>query len=160
MPEPRPGTDTEWARWLREALAARGWSAADLARTGVVASESTISKWLRSENPPKLVETVIEVAHLLGAHDATEALDAAGMRRAADMIRAAQKRADTDPVIAQIQSADDLTQEERAAMIENYRRTQQETIHYFELQIAEASRLKRAARDKRTGHNGGQRAAQ
>lgn len=150
---------TPWAQWLGSALRRRDWSAADLGRTGVV-TESTISKWLRGENPPRLVETVIEVAHLLGEGDATAALEAAGMQRAAEMIRAERERADTDPMIARIQGEHILTPGERAALIESYRRAQQETIHYFELQLAEASRRKRAARDRRTGRNGGEREAQ
>lgn len=145
-----PHSDTTWAQWLRQALDKRGWIAADLARTGVVASESTVSKWLSGANPPGLVETVIEIAHLLGAPDAVEALEAAGMQRAADLIRQARKEADEDPMIARIRNEQLLTDTERDAMIEGYRRAQQETIHYFELQLAEAARRRHAERDRRT----------
>lgn len=149
-----------WAQWLDAALKKRGWIAADLARTGVVASESTISKWLRSENPPKLVETVINVAHLLGEPDAAGALDAAGMRGAADLIRREIKNAEEDITITRIRGAELLTETDRETMIENYRRRQAETIHYFELQLAEAERRKRAERDGRTRREPPTRAAQ
>lgn len=153
-------SDTAWSRWLRRAIDARGWNAADLARTGVVASESTISKWLNGQNPPGQVETVIEIAHVLGARDAIEALEAAGMQRSADLIREARADADRDPMIARIQAETVLSETERATMIEKYREANEATVHYFELQLAEAARRRHAERDRRTRRTGAQRAAQ
>lgn len=144
------GTPTPWAQWLDAALAKRNWTVPDLARTGVVSSEATIYRWLRGDNPPKLVETVIEIAHLLHAPDAIAALEAAGMHRSADLIREARNEADEDPMIARIRNEQLLTEAEREAMIENYRQRNRETIHYFELQLAEAARRRHADRDRRT----------
>jgi transcriptional regulator with XRE-family HTH domain len=145
----RPASDTTWPHWLRQALTKRGWIARDLARTGI-ASESTISKWLRGENPPKLVDTVIDVAHLLGAPDAIDALEAAGMARAAALIRSEIEAADEDPMIARIRNERTLTPAQREQMEAEFRRTQAETIHYFELRLAEAQRRYRVEHDGRT----------
>lgn len=146
---PGPTVDTEWARWLSKALDKHAWSAAELARTGV-ASESTISKWLRGANPPGLVETVIEVAHVLGEPDAIDALDAAGMHRAAQLIRDAITDADEDPMIRRIRGEQALTPAEREAMVEGYQRAQAQTLRLFELELAEAARRRHAERDRRT----------
>ena len=157
MPEAPP---TPWAQWLDRALKRRGWSAPDLARTGVVASDSTVYKWLRGDNPPKLPDTVIEIAHKLGEPNAIEALEAAGMHRVADLIQQQIADAGADPMIARIRAAD-LAPEERDAMVEGYRRAQENTTHYFELQLAEAARRRRTERDRRTRRTEStQRAAQ
>lgn len=148
MPESDPASN--WTAWFRTALDASGASQAEVADT-IGMTTGNVSKWYTGKGyAPRRIEDVIAVAHALKQTDATAALEAAGMHRAAELIRQATADAATDPMIARIRNEQLLTEDERAAMIEGYRRAQQETIHYFELQLAEAARRRHAERDRRT----------
>lgn len=139
-----------WSAWFRPALDASGKSQAEVADQ-IGMTTGNVSKWYTGKGyAPRRIEDVIAVAHALGQPDATEALEAASMPRAAGLIRQALADAAVDPVIAHIRAAEYLSKEERDAMVEGYRRAQQQTIHYFELQLAEAARRRHAERDRRT----------
>lgn len=139
-----------WSAWFRKALDASGITQAELAAT-LNMSTGNVSKWYTGNGyAPRHIEDVIAVAHALRQSDAIAALEAAGMHRSAELIRAEREEADEDPMVARIRNEQLLTDDERDTMIENYRRRQQETIHYFELQLAEAARRRHADRDRRT----------
>lgn len=139
-----------WSAWFHRALDASGISQSEIADL-LGMSTGNISKWYTGKgSAPRHIEDVITVAHALNQTDATAALEAAGMHRAAALIRAAIADADEDPMIRRIRAEKLLTEPEREAMIANYRRTQQETIRYFELQLADAARRRHAENDRRT----------
>lgn len=129
-----------WAAWLKAELTTSGLSQAELARrlAGIVDSDSTISKWIKGLNPPKLVETVIAVAHAVGAADAVAALDAAGMDRTADLIRQVRTEQGADPMLLRIRTDRIITPDQRADIEESYLRRQAETLRDFELRLADA----------------------
>lgn len=138
-----------WSAWFRTALDASGITQAELATT-LDMTTGNVSKWYTGKGyAPRRVEDVIAVAHALRQTDALDALEAAGMHRYAALIRAARDEND-DPMIRRIRTTKELSNDEREAMIENYRRAQEATIHYFELQLAEAARRRHAERDRRT----------
>lgn len=138
-----------WSAWFRTALDASGITQAELATT-LDMTTGNISKWYTGKGyAPRRIEDVIAVAHALRQTDAITALEAAGMHRSADLIRAARDESD-DPMIRRIRATKELSEPERETMVENYRRAQEATIHYFELQLAEAARRRHAERDRRT----------
>ncbi len=138
-----------WAEAFTGALRNSGLGQKEFAtRSGI--NPSTVSRWVSGESVPSDADIVIETAHMLAPDRTAELLGAAGLHRTAELV--SQAKADTakDPMIARIRSERELTEAEREAMIEGYRRAQQQTIHYFELQLAEAARRRRAERDRRT----------
>ena len=148
MPETDPART--WSVWFRHALDASGITQAELADT-LGMTTGNISKWYTGKGyAPRRTEDVIAVAHALKQADAIEALEAASQQRAASLIRQARAEADEDPMIHRIRATRVLTDEEREAMVASYRRAQQETIHYFELHLAEAARRRHADADRRT----------
>lgn len=148
----RTQSGEQWAAFLREALADLGWTRAELARRlcGIVLSDSTISKWLDGRSVPEKLEVVIAVAHALGEPTALEALDAAGMHRAADLIRAQITAAHEDPMLVKIRTNALLTERERHDFEHRYRLGQANNVRLFELEMAEVARRRHAARDRRT----------
>lgn len=140
-----------WSRWIQAAMAAAGTTQADLERLGV-ATSGTLSKWVRGEYAPNAVETVIAVAHALGAPDAVAALEAAGLHEAADLIRQAIDDAAGDPMIARIRNEPTLDDAQRDEWVSEYRRAQADTVHYFELRLADRHRRARTERTRGDNH--------
>lgn len=136
-----------WAAWLRAALDRTRMSQADLARTGVVASPSTISKWLRGEQAPSDVETIIATAHSLGEHDSIAALRAAGLHRVAEAIRREITTAHEDPAIARIRRSD-FPSAIKKRMEDDYLRRRDDSIRFFELEFAAALNETRGVRQR------------
>lgn len=138
-----------WADVFSDALRNAGLGQKDFAtRFGI--NPSTVSRWVSGEGVPSDADVVIEIAHMIAPDRTAEMLAAAGMRRTAALVTQAKADTAKDPMIARIRSERALPESEREAMVEGYQRAQQQTIHYFELQLAEAARRRRAERDRRT----------
>jgi transcriptional regulator with XRE-family HTH domain len=154
MPDADPAHT--WSAWFRAALDASGISQAEIADI-LGMTTGNISKWYTGKGyAPRRIEDVIAVAHALRQSDATEALEAAGMARAAALIRAEIDNAEEHPMIARIRNERVLTAAQRDQLEAEFRRTQAETIHYFELRLAEAQRRYRTEHDGRTRSKSGE----
>jgi transcriptional regulator with XRE-family HTH domain len=110
---------------------------ADLERATGAAS-GTVSRWVRGTFAPTDPETVINVAHAVRARDAIAALDAAGLSRVADLIRQVRTEQGADPMLVRIRTDRILNQGQKEDLENAYLRTQAETLHYFELRLADA----------------------
>jgi transcriptional regulator with XRE-family HTH domain len=139
----------DWATWLRTALNTAGMTAADLSRTGVVKSESTISKWLRGPGTPDDADTVIAVAHAVGQPNAIAALEASGRLALADAIRSQIRQAYEDEALVKIRTSPGLGERERKSIAENYQRRRADAVRMMEYEIAEAMAKTRRGQDGR-----------
>jgi transcriptional regulator with XRE-family HTH domain len=138
-----------FALWLRTALKSAAMSQEDLANTGV-ATSGTVSKWANGRIVPTDLETVIAIAHATGQTDSVLALEAAGLTHTADLIRKAIAAAAADPMLVKIRNDRTIGAQARTDIEEAYRRRQADTIHDFELRLADA---RRRARLERTGRS-------
>jgi transcriptional regulator with XRE-family HTH domain len=142
---PRADANTTWASWLNAALTHAEMTQADLERATGFPS-GTISRWVRGTFSPTDPETVIAVAHAVRARDAVAALDAAGLTGTASLIRSVRTEQGTDPMLLRIRTDRMLTAEQRADLEQSYLRRQAETLHDFELRLADAQgRSRRSA---------------
>ncbi len=171
-------TDTHapetWPHWLRRALDERGWSQADLGRTGIVKSDSTISKWLDGAGTPKDPGTVVKIARVL-AQDPIAALYAARHNEVAEL--AEQMRADRigaltkyeldgiedgDPELAAL-DADAahgaIPADEYRRLRNDHLRRKEESIRLMQRDYEEALRRNAQTPDKPESDNGGHRRA-
>lgn len=166
-----------WPDWLRKALAARGWSQTQLGSTGVVKSDSTISKWLNGTSTPREAKTVLKIARILG-QDPIAALYAAGQTEAAELAEAFRADRDHgginalikyeldgveegDPYLAEIDADaayEAIDPDEYQRLREDYLRRKRESIRLMRRDYDEA--LARKSAEEPRPSNGGRRAAQ
>lgn len=135
-----------WGTWLSQALAAANMTQADLERAAGVSSATT-TRWAAGRVAPTDPETVIAVAHAVRARDAVAALDAAGLTGTADLIRQVRTQQGTDPMLLRIRTDRMLSAEQRADLEESYLHRQAETLHDFELRLADAQNRARPHAD-------------
>ena len=90
MAATNPSPDVSWARWLQAQLDERGWRRSDLIERSPDVTKDRLSKWLRSEEVPRIA-AIRSVCRTLGI-PAVEGLVAAGHLEPADVGAAITQR--------------------------------------------------------------------